>query len=396
MTVPYTLVIPTYNRPTALAALLRYLERERAGCRILVADSSREGERARNRRTIGTLALDLTYLEFDTTTPPFDKFRDAVHRVETPFCGLCADDDLVVLPGVRRCVAHLAANDDIVAAHGYYFTFIDGGHGDGGMDLHGVLYYTPSLDASDPLERLHSLFRNYQALTYATYRTTVLQHVFETVSPVESLLGRELLSGAVTAVAGKTARLPCFTNGRSLGSSEAYRHWHPMEWLIESPSGLLAEYLRYRDILMRELTATSTGGRSVEATVRIVDLVHVFYLLRHLPVDTYDLLLSRVLAGQDVTEVWRHPEVQHALIRASGYLAPGDHPGAASPASGTSPATSDDEHWPVELRSRVRSYWLHRGFMRPEPRALVQTTDDDVRQLVKTMNSYRAADVHAP
>jgi len=409
----YSLVVPTFNRSPMLASLLRYLDRQRADFPILVFDSSHDVHRERNRRLVKQLALRVTYVECDESMQPFDKFREAVHRVGTPFCGLCADDDVVILDGLRRCVEHLERHEDVCVAHGYYFTFVD--HGVGWMDLLDILSYAPSIDSKDPLTRLRCLFGNYQALTYGTYRTAALRYVFDTVRAVESMLAQELLSGALSVVRGKAVRLGCFTNGRSLGASEPYRHWHPLEWLIDSPDGLFADYVRYRSVLVRELMASPAWGRLPAVTQRVVDLIHIFYLVRHAPAEAHDFILDHVISEKDTYEFWSAHEIQLPLIHDNRYLssAPSHHwrqvvrrmgrlihasryllsalgrPRRAEVAGPPSPGASERETWPREVATGVRRYRLHKEFMQPQPRDLVNVTEDEVVRLLGRMDDYR-------
>ena len=104
---------------------------------------------------------------------PFDKFREGVHQVTTEFCALCADDDLVVLDGVERCLDTLRRNPQASVAQGYSFSFLCQPNGD--MDLGNILYFTSTVDDPTPLARLAKLFARYQAATYGNYRTPVLQ-----------------------------------------------------------------------------------------------------------------------------------------------------------------------------------------------------------------------------
>ena len=405
----YTLVIPTYNRSGQLAALLRYLERNRAAFPVLVLDSSGPDHRQRNRDMAKRLSLALTYVEYDHGTRPFDKFRDGIGMVKTDFCGLCADDDLVIIDGLTRCVEHLAQHPELSAAHGYYFSFVEPVHDPRAMDLTGILYYTPDIASDDSVERLRDLFRNYQALTYATFRTGILRRIFDVVRPVESLLARELLSSALAVVFGKAARLPCFTNGRSLSPSEPYRHWHPLEWLIESPEGLFAEYVKYREILVGILREVTGNQRSAENIGRAVDLIHMFYLVRHAPLDAYDFLMDHVLAGDDLGAVWPADEVQLPLIEASRFL-PGffDRPHGAQ-ADGVSGVEQhrllsflttwrgraaawsgkrDSTAWPKKFRTARRQYLLHQNFCRPTPSDLFNIGDGDIRRLLAVLDTY--------
>ena len=77
--------------------------------------------------------LRLDYAEFPSEMHPFDKFREGVHKVTTEFCALCADDDLVVLDGVERCLDALRCNPQASVAQGYSFSFLCQHNGD--MDL---------------------------------------------------------------------------------------------------------------------------------------------------------------------------------------------------------------------------------------------------------------------
>src|SRR5262245_38991256 len=53
-----SLIIPTCNRATSLAALMGYLETEKADCRILILDSSDPETMAANRARVASSGLD--------------------------------------------------------------------------------------------------------------------------------------------------------------------------------------------------------------------------------------------------------------------------------------------------------------------------------------------------
>src|SRR5262245_11720622 len=75
-----TLIVPTYNRPQLLAALLEYLETEQADCRVLVLDSSSPDVLAANRNRMTSCGLDAEFLEFPDLDPT-EKWRRGLHRV---------------------------------------------------------------------------------------------------------------------------------------------------------------------------------------------------------------------------------------------------------------------------------------------------------------------------
>ena len=110
----FTLIIPTYNRARLLAALLSYLETEKADCHVLVLDSSRPEVMAANRARVAASSLDIEFVEFPELMPE-EKWRQGIHKVSTPYCALCADDDLIILDGLRRCLDALRDNPAAVA-----------------------------------------------------------------------------------------------------------------------------------------------------------------------------------------------------------------------------------------------------------------------------------------
>jgi len=249
-----TLVIPTYNRP-------HLLQRSSAICSGAggVPNCNRRFQqpevRNANRALVQRAKLDLNYAEFPVETHPFDKFREAAHIAKTSFCALCADDDLIVLDGVRHCLDALRSNPQAAVAQGYSFSFLCAP--DGGMDLGSVLYFTPTIDEPTPLARVAKLFDRYQAATYGIYRTPVLQRIFDTMRPMKSILARELFGSALAAVEGAMIRVPRFSHGRSMDASESYEHWHPLEWFIKDSQGLLAEYHHYRDLMTEQVLQAS-------------------------------------------------------------------------------------------------------------------------------------------
>jgi len=319
----YTLLIPTYNRSRSVASLLRYLDALNAPFRISVLDSGTQDSRTQNKKCIDSLSLRCEYFEYPEETHPFDKFRMGVEAVQTPLCGFCADDDILLIDALQETITFLEDNSDYHVAHGYYFQFADRSDR---LDVATMTYYTPSYDMEDPLERLHALMRHYQALTYGTYRTQTLARIFNLTRPVTSILARELLSSALATLHGKVARLPVIFHGRNLGPSSSYSNWHPLEWLMTDAPGLFAEYMGYRDILLKELDHLGSSSRSPRDAARIVDLIHAQYLIRHAPDECFDHIIGRTMAGEAPKQVFGSSPVSHALIRAaheySGLQAP--------------------------------------------------------------------------
>ena len=90
-------------RRNSLRHFWAILRRENADCRVLVLDSSGPEVLAANRERVAASSLDVEFAEFPDLEP-IEKWRQGIHKVTTPFCALCADDDLVILEGVQRCL----------------------------------------------------------------------------------------------------------------------------------------------------------------------------------------------------------------------------------------------------------------------------------------------------
>src|SRR6185295_15747877 len=121
-----------------------------------------------NRAAAEKLDCDIRLKSFDPAVPPWEKFRQGAEAVETPYCSLCADDDLVMVDAVGRIVAFLDAHPDYSVAHGWYYTF----YLEAEAGVTASVYRGGSLDHEDPLERLYALFKDYEAVTYGVYRTS--------------------------------------------------------------------------------------------------------------------------------------------------------------------------------------------------------------------------------
>jgi glycosyltransferase domain-containing protein len=300
----YTLVIPTYNRPDDLARQLRFLAHQKAAFPVLVLDSSSDDVHQKNLQNAQGLALDLKLERFDPATPPFEKFLRGAEMVRTEFASLCADDDFVIVSSIDPLLRFLADKPDYSVAHGWYFQF----YLEGGLGLTKILYRSSSIDAADPLDRLYGLFSNYEALTYGVHRTVVLRRVLYHVQSLQSMLGRELLGGALAVIAGKSARLPLLYSGRSLGPSAPYVNWHPVDFLITGPRALYEEYVRYRATLLEYFRECGHPVSDLEAWSKLIDLVHLRYASEYFKPKVMDYLYEQSRLGrprQDIMQaVW--------------------------------------------------------------------------------------------
>ena len=361
----FTLVIPTYNRPHSLSALLSYLQAEQARFRILVLDSSEPRSRARNKTNASSAKLNVEWIEFREQMHPFDKFREGVHRVVTPFCALCADDDLVTIDCIERSIAALRDNPRASVAQGYSFSFLCRAQA---MDLMNILYFTPTIAESSPLARLAKLFDLYQAATYGNYRTGVLRRIFDQLRPIKSILARELLGSALAAIEGEMIRLPCFGHGRSMDASERYEHWHPLEWFAKDPQSLFEEYGQYRKIVVESLLDRPDNHHEADDLTRIVDLIHLRYFFKHAPESTLGFIARQEHARVPFEQYWPDAEIHQPLIKAASI-------------------TIEPTEATRTIARRCRTYILHSGFVAPT--SIGAPSADAVESLLNNLDHYR-------
>jgi glycosyltransferase domain-containing protein len=364
----FTLIIPTYNRNQLLATLLNYLEAEKPDCRVLVLDSSRPDMLAANRARVATCGLDIEFAEFPNLEPT-EKWRLGVHKVTTPFCAFCADDDLVILDGVRQCLDALRSNPAASVVEGYTLTFLP--RADGDMELNNIVYFRPSIDASSPLERLDKLFQQYQALVYGVFRTPALQRTLDALQLLTKTLSRELLWSALTVIEGQVIRVPQFSYGRSMGPSAAYDCWHPLEWFCKDPDSLFAEYLRYRELAAAAILHRPDNGHNLDDIYELLDMIHLRYLARHAPESAVEFITRQQIAEVDFSEYWPRHEIHLPLYDAAGI--------------GSSEQT--ETLAPLNLRGLQRSYLLFPNFY--APRGVDRPQIDKIGPLISVLDSYR-------
>ena len=364
----FTLVVPTYNRPQLLAGLLGYLEAVKADCRILVLDSGRPDTQAANRNRVADCGLDVEFAEFPDLDPT-EKWRQGLHRVTTPFCALCADDDLVILEGVRHCLAVLRNSPAASVVQGHSFTFLP--RADGDIELNNIVYFRSTIDDASPLQRLDKFFRRYQAPSYGVFRAPALRRIFDSLPASMKLLTRELLWSALAAIDGQLIRLPDFSYGRSMEPSAAYDCWHPLEWLCKDPDGLFAEYLRYRELLVEALMGRTDNVHEKDEIHRVLDLIHLRYLARHAPDSALDFIAKQQMAGRAFAQYWPCHEIHLPLYEAAGIGASGESEGLGA----------------VTIRGHERCYFLFPNFY--APRGLDAPPLSRVARLIAALDNYQ-------
>ncbi len=382
----YTLLIPTYNRPELLQRLLRYLERERAQFPIVVLDSSNPDTQARNKEAIDAVSLDVHHAVFAETMDPYVKMREGFKLTNTPYCSLCADDDILMVSAIQRCVEQLENDPKAAVAHGQYFNFRE----DRSFNLSYVVYRGKSVDRTRPLERLRMLFASYEAVLYGVTRTEIALRAFRDVDKMNTVLGKELLTAALTIIAGKALRISDFFYGRSTGESLAYTAWHPHQILAEEPGFMFEQYPQFRELLLQRLQEIEPHGLAAATVAKVIDLMLLRYLEPFLRHDVLDTMLDLSMRGQDsaaiVTKIWdtyvrtarpSHPD--EPLLDSSGGYSPG-RLGSGRPKDYVWTGQSWD--------GNERKYLVFYEFLFPDMQPTVLADKEKLVSLLHSLNGY--------
>jgi glycosyltransferase domain-containing protein len=361
-----TLVILTHNRARLLAALLSYLETEKADCHVLALDSSHPKVRGVNRARVACSSLDIQLAELEHAEPG-QKRRQAIHKVTTPFCALCADSDLFMLEGMRHCLDALRGNPEATMAGGYSFTFLP--RADGDMELIDIVHSRPTIEDPSPLGRIGKLYEQYPTPSSGVFRTTALRRIFDAAQPLTKTLSHDLLWWTLTVIEGQPIHLPDFSYGRGMCRSDKYDPWHPLEWFCKDPDSLFAEYLRYRELLAAALMRRPDNELQPGEIRDLIDLIHLRYLTQHAPDSVLEFVAEQQIAGVDFSDNWPRHGTFLPLYAAAGKSARSERP--------------------TNIRSRERCYLLFPNFYAPRGGESPQL--DNVIRLIGSLDSYRPA-----
>jgi glycosyltransferase domain-containing protein len=241
-----TIVIPTRNRPHHCAALVRFLIDCGIRHPIVVADSSNCDSAAMLQSSCAGLA---TLQRFPSGTSVIDKMRATVATVASPYVAMLPDDDVTFPHALEASLAHLAENPDVAAAQGHQFDY--GIAGDI-FDIVRLRWYTPTIAAEDPLQRMCDLMRRYQPFMWAVFRTEVLSAALA-VAGRQHLVGMQELAAMLVAVfQGKVTWLPhiYLLRGMEPSMTQPYQS-NPIVSFIEESEWFFFAYRRYRHELVR-------------------------------------------------------------------------------------------------------------------------------------------------
>jgi glycosyltransferase domain-containing protein len=289
----YTLLIPTFNRPTEFSMLLRYLARHRAQFPIVILDVSDRKTQEANARQLAVTPLNIVHRRFSTAAPVYETICAGLAEVETPYSSLLPDDDILLPDGLASALAFLREHPDFIAAQGYHIGFAP--HQDG-IRLINIPEWCPSIDQDSPLERLFHLARRYQPVCYAVYRTDALASSHASAIGLDSRVLSEKTQAFVATCVGKLARLPVIYRFRREEMSILSRDQvHVFGQFLVSPEKLARDYVACRERLVEAFMPSSQHALSRNDVIRVIDLICVHFLNRHFDPARTELAIKQTL-----------------------------------------------------------------------------------------------------
>jgi hypothetical protein len=296
-----------------------------------------------NRRRVAESSLDAEHMELVNVTAD-EKICQGGLRVKTPLCALCTDADVIILPGLRRCLDALRRDPAACFTRGWSFQFTPLPNGD--MNLSDFVRPN-TVEEETSLRRLARSFEQVEIPSCGPFRTPALQKVCEAFQPSMNGLFRDLAWAALGAIEGKIITVPHFSHGRRRAPSGLKSH--PLQWLCSDPGGLFSEYLRYRELLIAALMRRPDNELGIDELPSLLDMIHLRYLLKHSPDAAVAFIAEREIAGVNAAEYSADNHVDFSGRKAANLR--------------VSSETRSLE--PVTLRSGDRSYVLFPNFYAP-------------------------------
>jgi len=272
----YSLLIPTFNRPVLLDALLGYLADKKVQFPIFILDSSSNENKDKNRFAAKHHALNVRYLKFNEDARFDHKIGSALREIDSEYVSLCADDDVVFVEAIGECIDALDRDAELAACHGVYLNFdIDQPE----VRLR-IEYASPSIDSGSVVDRACQLLIQYEALNYAVYRRQVMLDIIDAVSQTPQTMFWELFCCMAALASGKVKRLLSLYHARRSSFVPDRTVFHPATWIAEDPDGFAKAFFAYREHLFKYYL--SKGVEVGPEAKKTLMQAHVIYLCREL------------------------------------------------------------------------------------------------------------------
>ncbi len=287
----HTLLIPTYNRPDMLRALLTSLADSQLDIHVL--DSSKAPMQDLNRRFVKMFDR-WKHLSFTPETQPAAKWLAGLEQVKTPYVSFLADDDFLFPGAISKPLEMLERNAKAIAAHGVYlhFQYKESAPHEIGLNLE---YHGASIQADGAGPRLVQLMDWYESPMYAVYRTSVMTEIFRQLARLQNAGYVEMFQAVAAVLKGNILRTSePYIARRGCPTLRTNCHQdHPATWLAHDPPGLFLAYPPYRKAVV-EWWQACDDSMTPEEMEKCCDVAHYIYLYRSVDPKTLHNLCFRM------------------------------------------------------------------------------------------------------
>ena len=290
----FTIIIPTHNRPHYLQRILDYYGAQGNGFKIIVADSSSEENKAKNKEIITSVAgLDILYLaHYPEQINPWHKFAEAVGSAESEYCLFCADDDFIIPSAIKKAVDFLEKNPDFTVVQGYYFSFRVNNKKPY-FSLRAT-FRPAEITLLKPTERLIEHLSNYSTPTFCgVHRTDFLKLIFkETLKHTNDGRFGKLLPSMLTLIYGKMKCLDVLYVAKEENLLSGGNQDESISDFIRQET-YREKYNKFRKCLTIHLLAKSFRS-NIQYSERIIDKAMIAYLKKGYSPNFKSFLINRL------------------------------------------------------------------------------------------------------
>lgn len=208
-----SILVPTYNRPQELKALLAFFKAQENIYPVYVLDGSDKNNQALNTKVVGAYA-NTTHIAFEHNKHLSLRIYEGLSEyVNTKYVIICADDDFIIPNFITEGIEFLESHPDysIVSGQTKCLAYPRRANKHGFFTFLNHLSYSPALDQASFLERYYgsNILAGVGAppIFYSLRRTEQATKIFSFIDDSFKYSSQELLNGALTMVWGKGTTL---------------------------------------------------------------------------------------------------------------------------------------------------------------------------------------------
>lgn len=233
---------------------------------------------------------------------------------------------------------------------------------EGKIDINRIIFYTPSIEEDNPLDRHYHLMRRYQVYLWALFRREALATAIAQARSVNGPMFQEIMFMNALVVQGKIGRLPViFALHGPEESLTPLNRAHPLYWFLDDAHSFFRHYVSYRNALAA-FVADRAGVTEPTADLnQVLDVIHGVWLSYNFDYGVLNYVAQQLLG------------------------VPNPPPPDPRQGIGWHPLGVEDE---VALTERNRTYVWRNGVLNAEPRNEITITAEERENVQRELDAY--------